>query len=58
MILPVTLDYGKVGVDSIMRGSILIILAISLFKSDGKCKYICILQNEIGTHKLELYNNN
>ena len=56
MVLPVTLDYGKVGVDSIMRGSILIILAISLFKSDGKCKYI--LQNEIDTYKLELYTNN
>ena len=48
----------KVGVNWIMWGSILIILAILLFQSDGKCKYICILQNEIDTHRLELYNNN
>ena len=48
----------KVGVNWIMRGSILIILAVSLFKSDRNCTYICALQNEIGTHKLELFNNN
>ena len=48
----------KVGVNWFMRRSILIVLAISSLKSDRKCTCICALQNEIDTHKLELYNNN
>ena len=48
----------KVRVNWIMRGSILIILAVSSFNSDRKCTCIWAFQNEIDTHKLELYNNN
>ena len=47
----------KIGIEWIMQGRILIILAISLFKSDRKRRYVCTLQNEIDTHKLNLFNN-